>query len=81
MAWAARRAARGYRRLDNDAELVAWLDDLDATGPLAVDTETDDLVRGLKRHWLLRGSFETPPEPAPETVDELLDVLPGILSA
>jgi ABC-type transporter Mla subunit MlaD len=40
-------------------------------------TETDDLVKGLKRHWLLRGSFETPPPTVPETVDDPQLAPPG----
>jgi ABC-type transporter Mla subunit MlaD len=31
--------------------------------------ETDDLVRGLKRHWLLEGAFALPPPLTPEAVD------------
>jgi ABC-type transporter Mla subunit MlaD len=32
-------------------------------------TETDDLVRGLKRHWLLQSAFELPPATTPEALD------------
>lgn len=32
-------------------------------------TETDDLVRGLKRHWLLESAFTLPPAPAPEAIE------------
>ncbi|MFN2370023.1 MAG: DNA polymerase I, partial [Candidatus Krumholzibacteriia bacterium] len=41
--WAAARRRRGYRRLDTDAKVAAWLADLDPVRPLSVDTETDGL--------------------------------------
>ncbi len=43
-------------------------------------TETDDLVQGLKRHWLLQGAFEESPgsaEPVPEAVEAPLLAPPG----
>jgi ABC-type transporter Mla subunit MlaD len=35
-------------------------------------TETDDLVQGLKRHWLLRNAFEDSPVPVSETIGDPL---------
>ena len=40
-------------------------------------TETDDLMQGLKRHWLLRGAFEDTPLPVSETIDDPLLAPPG----
>ena len=34
-------------------------------------TDTDDLVQGLKRHWLLRSAFKTPrTNPPPKAADQ-----------
>ena len=42
-AWRKLRAERGYRLLDSDDKLDAWLERRDPVAPLAVDTETDGL--------------------------------------
>jgi hypothetical protein len=37
--------------------------------------ETDDLIQGLKRHWLLKGAFSAPPprgSAAPPALDPLM---------
>ena len=40
--------------------------------------ETEELVKGLKRHWLLRGTFAEEPLPAvDETIDDPLLAPPG----
>jgi ABC-type transporter Mla subunit MlaD len=31
--------------------------------------DTDDMVQGLKRHWLLRGAFKTKPPPKPKSTN------------
>jgi DNA polymerase-1 len=41
--WKVRRTELGYRLLDSDDKLDAWLERLDPLAPLAVDTETDGL--------------------------------------
>jgi DNA polymerase-1 len=43
--WPARRRKAGYRLLDDEASLRAWLESLDPAAPLAVDTETTGLRR------------------------------------
>ena len=47
--WTARRRDRGYERLADDGELAAWLERLDPSRPLAVDTETDSLRQDTAR--------------------------------
>ena len=47
--WTARRRDRGYERLADDGELAAWLERLDPSRPLAVDTETDSLRQDMAR--------------------------------
>jgi len=48
---------------------------LDEISSLVV--ETDDLVKGLKRTWLLRGAFDVPAPRVPEEVDAPLLAPPG----
>jgi DNA polymerase-1 len=43
--WRQRRKQRGYQILDTGSSLQDWLDRLDPTAPLAVDTETTSLKR------------------------------------
>jgi len=38
--------------------------------------ETDELVKGLKRTWLLRGAFPSPPARVPEAIDAPVLTLP-----